>query len=232
MIEIATCLIDLAEGAVWQVEGKWTRLAKIHRVWGLGDETSVGFYLWDTQGTEAERNAWTQGQVMKASEFQETFSYARLHVLNEAREALKVDHYISRTLSDLGDLMEAEFKAEGRELAERLIKLAKLRAGYDVLAHEWNEGCAGVGCCADTAEEAGDMLVADNGLEKDEIAKILSDREEVPAVNEPCVTSDIDQDLCPNGQSREECTEIDPCETCWQDQQAEGDMIEESMGLR
>jgi hypothetical protein len=37
---------------------------------------------------------------------------------------------------------------------------------------------------------------------------------------------------CPNGQNRRECSEIDPCEMCWQDQQDEGDMIEESMGLR
>lgn len=41
-----------------------------------------------------------------------------------------------------------------------------------------------------------------------------------------------DEDLCPNGQSRSECSEIDPCEMCWQDQNEEGDMIEESMGLR
>jgi hypothetical protein len=37
---------------------------------------------------------------------------------------------------------------------------------------------------------------------------------------------------CPNGQPRSECTEIDPCESCWQDQQDEGDAIEITMGLR
>lgn len=39
-------------------------------------------------------------------------------------------------------------------------------------------------------------------------------------------------DKCPNGQTYPECSEIDPCEPCWQDQQEEADMIEESMGLR
>lgn len=39
-------------------------------------------------------------------------------------------------------------------------------------------------------------------------------------------------ELCPNGQDPDECSEIDPCESCWQDQQDEGDVIEESMGLR
>lgn len=37
---------------------------------------------------------------------------------------------------------------------------------------------------------------------------------------------------CPNGQTSPECTEIDPCETCWQDEQEWGDLVEESMGLR
>jgi hypothetical protein len=41
-----------------------------------------------------------------------------------------------------------------------------------------------------------------------------------------------DPELCPNGQGRRECTEIDPCESCYQDDQEEGDMIERSMGLR
>lgn len=36
---------------------------------------------------------------------------------------------------------------------------------------------------------------------------------------------------CLNGQTRDECTEIDPCEACQQDIDAEGDVIEESMGL-
>lgn len=40
-----------------------------------------------------------------------------------------------------------------------------------------------------------------------------------------------DEDTCPNGQDRDECSETDPCESCWQDQQEEGDMIEESMGF-
>ncbi|MFB7594624.1 hypothetical protein [Streptomyces sp. NPDC056160] len=39
-------------------------------------------------------------------------------------------------------------------------------------------------------------------------------------------------ELCPNGQPRPECSESDPCESCWQDQQDEGDAIEASMGLR
>jgi hypothetical protein len=39
-------------------------------------------------------------------------------------------------------------------------------------------------------------------------------------------------ELCPNGQPRPECSESDPCEPCWQDQQEEGDAIEASMGLR
>lgn len=41
-----------------------------------------------------------------------------------------------------------------------------------------------------------------------------------------------DEHLCPNGQDEIECREIDPCEMCQQDQDAEGDMIEISMGLR
>lgn len=39
------------------------------------------------------------------------------------------------------------------------------------------------------------------------------------------------EELCPNGQARTECTELDPCETCWQDSQDEGDAIEASMWL-
>ncbi|MFM9477326.1 MULTISPECIES: hypothetical protein [Streptomyces] len=39
-------------------------------------------------------------------------------------------------------------------------------------------------------------------------------------------------ELCPNGQPRPECSESDPCEPCWQDQQEEGDAIEASMGMR
>ncbi|MFK0179628.1 hypothetical protein ACIQVR_27080 [Streptomyces xanthochromogenes] len=39
-------------------------------------------------------------------------------------------------------------------------------------------------------------------------------------------------ELCSNGQPRPECSESDPCEPCWQDQQEEGDAIEASMGLR
>ncbi|WP_212747233.1 hypothetical protein [Streptomyces montanus] len=38
-------------------------------------------------------------------------------------------------------------------------------------------------------------------------------------------------ELCANGQPRSECSETDPCEPCWQDQQEEGDAIEASMGL-
>lgn len=37
--------------------------------------------------------------------------------------------------------------------------------------------------------------------------------------------------MCPNGQTHTECTELDPCETCWQDSQDYGDAIEASMGL-
>ncbi len=59
--------------------------------------------------------------------------------------------------------------------------------------------------------------------------------------SDPCTCSFDDEDdeeaaedenLCPNGQDRQECTEIDPCESCYQDSQDEGDEIEESMGLR
>ncbi|MCM2392630.1 hypothetical protein [Streptomyces albipurpureus] len=39
-------------------------------------------------------------------------------------------------------------------------------------------------------------------------------------------------ELRPNGQPRPECSESDPCEPCWQDQQEEGDAIESSMSLR
>lgn len=38
--------------------------------------------------------------------------------------------------------------------------------------------------------------------------------------------------ICPNGQDHDECTEIDPCEPCWQGEQEWGDLVEESMGLR
>lgn len=42
-----------------------------------------------------------------------------------------------------------------------------------------------------------------------------------------------DPELCPNGQPiGTECREIDPCEMCQQDLDAEGDRIEASMGLR
>lgn len=37
---------------------------------------------------------------------------------------------------------------------------------------------------------------------------------------------------CGNDQTRDECTEIDPCESCQQDIDAEGDAMEESMCLR
>ncbi len=181
MIEIATCLNDLAKDAVWSTKGNYTRFAKISSVWEQnvkGAKTvCVGFYLWDSQGTEDEREAWKVGKVMAKADFLDTFEYARFYVLNEAREAEKVDYYISRTLSELSNCMDVEQRAEGRELAKRLVKLAKLSAGYDVLKHEWDEGCAGVGCCADTADMAGGMLVDDNALSKDEIDEILKDDE-------------------------------------------------------
>lgn len=182
MIEIATCLNDLATDAVWVAKGKHTRFAKISSVWSGKDKgvktVCVGFYLWDSQGTEEEQEAWKIGKVMTEAEFTATFEYARYCVLNEAREAKKVDYYISRTLSDLSDCMDTDLRAEGRELLKRLVKLAKLSAGYDVLKHEWDEGCAGTGCCADTADMAGGMLVDDNALDAGEIKSILSDREE------------------------------------------------------
>lgn len=39
-------------------------------------------------------------------------------------------------------------------------------------------------------------------------------------------------ELCPNGQTPDECREIDPCEACTQDGDEWGDLCEESMGLR
>ncbi|MEW2260769.1 hypothetical protein [Streptomyces sp. NPDC047869] len=44
----------------------------------------------------------------------------------------------------------------------------------------------------------------------------------------------LEQDglTCPNGNRPPECTEIDPCEPCTQDADAEADMIEASVGLR
>lgn len=83
--------------------------------------------------------------------------------------------------------------------------------------------CDGCGCCCKTCLECYGCDCCCECL--------VDDEEGVPAA-EPCVTSDIDTELCPNGQSREECREIDPCEMCQQDIDAEGDMIEISMGLR
>jgi len=44
--------------------------------------------------------------------------------------------------------------------------------------------------------------------------------------------TEADVSRCENGQTGEECREIDLCESCQQDEDAEGDEIEESMGLR
>jgi hypothetical protein len=45
-------------------------------------------------------------------------------------------------------------------------------------------------------------------------------------------TEDDDGLACPNGNRPPECTEIDPCEPCAQDEDAEAEQIEASMGLR
>jgi hypothetical protein len=69
-----------------------------------------------------------------------------------------------------------------------------------------------------------------------EIHSMLPEPEKAAALQQWAERTPGDQadsgDRCPNGQDQSECREIDPCESCWQDQQGEGDMIEESMGLR
>lgn len=43
-----------------------------------------------------------------------------------------------------------------------------------MLTHEWDEGCAGTGCCADTAEKAGDFLVDENKITADELKEMVA----------------------------------------------------------
>lgn len=168
MIEYSDFENDVVKGAVWRSKTKTTCEVRIRMVWTGADDTArVSFDIWDrSDNTVAawEKNGGTELEALLAE-----YEYARFHVLNEAREGAKVAYAIERTLSDLSDCMDVEARMEGRELAKRLVKLAKLSAGYDVLTHEWDEGCAGVGCCADTAEKAGDFLVDEYGVSEDEL---------------------------------------------------------------
>lgn len=46
-----------------------------------------------------------------------------------------------------------------------------------------------------------------------------------------CLNEGPSRILCENGQDQDECSELDPCESCWSCQQEETDQIERSMGL-
>lgn len=173
MIEIATCMNDLSKGAVWVRKTNAYKVVRLVSVWltGNGNDKAVGFEIWDSR---SDVEAWSTSATMDADAFEAEYKYAKGHVLNEAREAEKVKHVMNETLSKLSNCMDVELRAEGRELLKTLVKLSKLSAGYDVLTHEWDEGCVGSGCCADTAEMAGDFLVDENSLTDDEIQSLLS----------------------------------------------------------
>lgn len=174
MIEIATCMNDLAEGAVWQAKEKRSRAVRISSVWKQGETTCVGFRIWDTQGTAEEREAWEVGQVLSREDFEAEYVYAEHHHLNNERQSAKNDYLISRLLSDISDCFEVESRREGRELVKKLQTLTKRQAGYQILAHEWDEGCVGSGCCADTADMGGDLLVDENSLTDEEIKDLTA----------------------------------------------------------
>lgn len=163
MTEIADCMNDLNTGAVWRGRNARTRLAKISSV----SEETVRFYIWDSQGTEEERDAWSLGKVMKIDDFLKIFEYASEHVINNVREHDKTAYLAERALSKILDLMTD--REEALDLLTTYTKLVRRRAGYDVVTHEWDEGCAGVGCCADTAEMGGDMLIDQTSLTAEEI---------------------------------------------------------------
>lgn len=88
------------------------------------------------------------------------------------REARETAVLAERALSKILDLMTD--REEALDLLTAYTKLVRRRAGYDILTHEWDEGCAGVGCCADTAEMGGSMLIDETALSADEIRKLTA----------------------------------------------------------
>jgi hypothetical protein len=177
MIEIASCMNDLTQGAVWRGKHAHTRLAKISSVWfqKATDTWCVGFHIWDSQGTKEERDGWKTSKVLSEADFREIFVYAEHHVLNNAREAEKTKYLTSRVLAEISNRFDSELRAEGMELAKQLVTLAKRAAGYEIALHDWDEGCVGSGCCADTADMGGDLLIDQNFLTAEEIQALLAE---------------------------------------------------------
>jgi len=177
MIEIDSRFEDFAQGAVWQGKNARSRLAKIHRIWWSGDETrNVGYYVWDHNGLKDEREAWKVGLVRSEADFREVFQYAENHALNYAHERDKTKALMERVSSQLLDLSEHREAALG--LLEAYATLVRREAGYQIALHDWDEGCVGVGCCADTADMGGDLLIDQNFLKAETIAEILGNDEE------------------------------------------------------
>lgn len=49
-------------------------------------------------------------------------------------------------------------RAEAERLVDEVLKEAAHEAAERIRLHDWDEGCAGVGCCADTPQEAADLI--------------------------------------------------------------------------
>lgn len=172
MIEIATCMNDLAEGAVWGHKTQRGRVVRLRSVWvGANKVKGVGFDIWDY---ELKGLAWETNATMDAEKFRDEYVYLEHHTLNAGREAEKNAYMTERAISRISDCFAVEQRAEGLGLLKTLQTLMRRQAGYEITSHEWDEGCVGVGCCADTAEMAGDMLLDNHTLTADEIKDLLA----------------------------------------------------------
>lgn len=161
MIEIATCMNDVAEKATWR---QGSELARINRVWTTAGVTYVGFHLWNYV-TERKDQAWTRHGVKSEDDFTTAYYYEASSDLNQAREEEKVEYLLTCARTEISSNFAGyEERQAGLKALDLFAKLVKAKAGYEIIREDHTADdtvyCAAAGLIDDgklTADEIKDL---------------------------------------------------------------------------
>lgn len=171
--------IDRIEtGRVFGNKDKAHEFVRVTRVWdahnelhGLDALPSVTFEVWDTH--EVHEVPWDRTSTLLRETFEKRYCYLAGHVLNTEIELAEAQQMLNAASRTVTDALTAIIGSDGAiKAVDLLVNVARREAALRIAAHDWNEGCAGVGCCADTPDMASDLIMTE--LSDDQRAELFA----------------------------------------------------------
>jgi hypothetical protein len=137
------------------------RFVRVDRIFDGADGTpSVAFVIM-INGLRYE-DRWKTFSVLSRELFEEKYVYLPQAGENASGELEDATTLREQLQTDIGVALGAVGVKTPDGVAELFVRLVRHEAAREILAHpDFNEGCAGIGCCADGPDEAAELIDAE-----------------------------------------------------------------------